>query len=1008
MFPHIQKNTSYTHGWELLSRFLFLDAWHSLNPLIHIVNDTTIQGKYKKIASELKKEYRRYCSLQDLYEFENFEIWILSCTLENIDTVIYYQDTIPLMLTLWQEISQDTLISELIDKNYSFHEHGIAHSYQKSWDSIIIQVWDNEIRISFWWDEIDGLYRNGEACSEYHIYSLQISPENSTQQSFTFKGILWEKKCFCMLDTLEFHHDYEDICHNLHSSSINILPQNIHDTHIKLPIDGFQIENLEDFKDILSNRKNYIPHIFTKFQSTIENFLQENKLWHIPVRTAQTHLFKSFQVKTDKQDIVYICDDIIGKIFVKRRSKKSLSADMDLLLKIAPGDHVVHIDHGVGVFQWIIKKDLTWYSKEYLEIHYKDDGKLFVPIAEIKRISKYVGSENPPLTPLSGKVWEKKMTKIREDIREIAENILQNFAERKLRSGKSCILDSKSIDVFQSSFPYSYTPDQSEAIQDIFGDMSSDKNMDRLIVGDVWFWKTEVACNAAYLSYINKKQILFLSPLVVLAHEHYSSTLKRFEASGMKIAVLTRLQSIKEANKAMKDFANGEIDMLVGTHKLLSEKLTHKNLWLLIVDEEHKFWVVDKERIKNLKQDIDILSLSATPIPRSLNLALSGVRDISLLKTPPTGRKSIETSVLEFNEQVILNAGKREFERNGQIFFVHNRLANIEVIKRQLESLFPRKRVIIGHGQLQWDELEDRILAFKEKKYDILLSTTVIENGIDFSNVNTIFINECQSFWISQIHQLRGRVWRSEKQWYCYLLYRKNHMWDEAAKRIQTIVDYSYLWAWFELAMKDLEIRWWWDILGIKQSGQSKEIGVSLFLKMLEEKINELKEVQNTKTKIQKKLHKTQIDLALTLSISEDYFMNDVDRIHFYRELELVQDISELQSIWNQFFPDNSTIPHESSLFFQVLQCQILAAEYQLKHIKRQGNYYSLDFHTDATIEDLKKVLAQDKEVKFQVLWSMKLRANTKEFANDEIFLKYLLRLFQWTIWNPKIRLKKK
>lgn len=405
------------------------------------------------------------------------------------------------------------------------------------------------------------------------------------------------------------------------------------------------------------------------------------------------------------------------------------------------------------------------------------------------------------------------MKKIHEDIREIAEELLKNFAERKARGGNSNIFFEEKILEFQREFAYIYTEDQQYSIDDIFKDMCSTKNMDRLLVGDVGFGKTEVAFSAAYLALLNKKQVILISPLVVLAHEHYSKALERFAHFGVRIEVLTRLQSQAHANRVIRGLADGSIDMVIGTHRLLSEKLSWKRLGLLIVDEEHKFGVIDKEKIKHIKSDIDILSLSATPIPRSLNLALSGVRDISLLKTPPNGRKSIETYVTRYNEAIIKDAGEKEFARGGQIFFVHNRVSNIEVIKKQLEALFPRKKVVITHGQLPGDELEDRILDFKNKKYDILLSTTVIENGIDFSNVNTIFINECQTFGISQIHQLRGRVGRSDAQGYCYLLYRKEHLDIEAAKRIQTIVDYSYLGAGFELAMKDLEIRGGGDIL---------------------------------------------------------------------------------------------------------------------------------------------------------------------------------------------------
>lgn len=986
--------------------------------LLHIVENEKIEQKYKKIATDISLEYRKFSNLHDLYELQNNEGYIYHCSLNDIEKYVSKREDI-FHLQVWDTLSQEEVLSKLIDLWYEYSEYGNDNSYKKLGDIIKI-TWDGDtsLLINFWWDEIESLEKNRTNVTEYSFRSLHSFVENGDKNHLSLTELISEAEIFCILDSIEFSWKYRELCEILTHASFDILPQ-IHSgkKHIKLDITKPHIENLEDLKTILGLWKKSESKIFTKHSSTINPFLEQNSLGHTSVSETTTPLFTSFCYKSWKEKtLYYICDDILSKIFIKRRSKKQLSADLDLLLKISPWDYVVHIDHGVGIFHAISKKQLGEITKEYLEIHYKDDGKLFVPIHEVQRVSKYVWSENPPLTPLSWKVWEKKMTKVREDIREIAENILENFAERKLRSGKACVQDVKLIHDFWNSFPYDYTPDQSEAVENIFADMCSDKNMDRLIVGDVGFWKTEVAFNAAYLAYINKKQILLISPLVVLAHEHYNSAIERFSELGMNISVLTRLQSAAHATKVIQWFKNGEIDMIVGTHRLLSDKLRHKNLWLLVVDEEHKFWVVDKEKIKNLKKDIDILSLSATPIPRSLNLALSWVRDISLLKTPPKGRKSIETSVIEFNEALILESGKREFARGGQVFFVHNRVANIEVIKKKLEWLFPKKKVIITHWQLAGEELENRIIDFKEKKYDILLSTTVIENGIDFSNVNTIFINECQSFGISQIHQLRWRVWRSDSQGYCYLLYRKNNMWDEAAKRIQTIVDYSYLWAGFELAMKDLEIRWWWDILGIKQSGQSKEIGVTLFLKMLEDKITELKEERELNTHIskdslhnKKRKHKPcQIELMIETKIADSYFLNEVDKIHFYRELELVEGIQELEEIWWNFFGNPKNIPHESMNLLALLKAQKLAKEFGVSKVKKIWNYYNLDFHPDIHIDELKKLLLQDKEIIFTVVSGTKLRANAKEFANDEIFLQYLLRIFEGKIGNPKIKLKKK
>lgn len=1017
MFPEIQKNVSYTHSGEFFSKLLFLSSHSKNETILHVVSDNSIQKKYLSLSEKLSIHYIKMDSPHALHEMSQNTNTIYSISLHDLQIKIASTYKNSLDIEVWKNISQDECVKKLLDLWYEFSEYSKPGSYNKLWDIIKVTFSPHDsCTINFWWDEIESLERNTVAVTQYSFYSIEVFQNSEERNTHSLKNILAELKIFCVFDNLEFEEGYSELSADLINSSLDILPQiSSWKIHNMLPIHSLHIKNLEELKSTLHAWAWSVSYIYTKHSDTIGAFLEQNNFSHISVSHINSPLLTSFTIVDGKwRDFYYICDDILSRIFVKRRSKKQISADLDLLLKISPGDYIVHIDHGVWYFEWICKKELWNVSKEYLEITYKDGWKLFVPITEIHRVSKYVGGTNPPLTPLSWKVWEKKISKIREDIREIAENILKNFAERKLRVGKNCHLDSSLISSFWESFPYTYTADQQESIDQIHADMTSDKNMDRLLVGDVGFGKTEVAFNAAYLAYLNKKQILLISPLVVLAHEHYSSSIKRFSDFGMKVEVLTRLQSTAHATRVIKAFKDGAIDMIVGTHRLLSDKMQHKNLGLLIVDEEHKFWVVDKEKIKNLKKDIDILSLSATPIPRSLNLALSWVRDISLLKTPPTWRKSIETSVLEFNEALILEAWKREFARGGQIFFVHNRVSNIEVIKRQLETLFPKKTVAITHWQLPGDELEDRILAFKERKYDILLSTTVIENGIDFSNVNTIFINECQSFWISQIHQLRGRVWRSEKQWYCYLLYRKNHMWDEAAKRIQTIVNYSYLWAWFELAMKDLEIRGWGDILWIKQSGQSKEIWVSLFLKMLEEKIQELKEEkkaeENTWWIQTKKISKIrcQIDLMITAGIPDSFFSGDVDKIHFYRELELVETTQELDDIWNGFFSEEPNIPEESLRLHTLLTVQILSAGHWIIKVKKSWAYYTLNFHEEVHIDEIKDILRKDREVILTVTSSTKLRASTKEFANDGIFLKYLLRLFEWNIGNPKIKLIKK
>jgi len=994
---------------------LIQESLKSLWWVVHIVANTQIQKKYTSIAKELSVPYEELTSLHDISILTSWVQRVYSLHIDLLEQEISESlHASKLEIKKWSEIDTQKLMKDLHAFGYEFHEYQKPGSYIRSWDSLHIYYpeW-GYVTLSFWWDEVESIHdSDGEIHENLSLSSIcEFYPEE--KNNISLKEILENNATTCIIDSLQFHHLYEKILSwRLKWISLNLL-SSIDDSQssISLWIQNLTIQNLEDLKSTLWDKENRC-RIFSRHIKTIQEFLDANNFWHIQTIKVATHLLTSFSYTEKKQNHVYICDDILWKIFIKKRVKKKLSAEIDLLLKIQNGDYIVHIDHGIWVFDWIIKKQIGNIEKEYLEISYKQNDKLYVPITQVHRVSKYIGSENPSLTPLSWKVWEKKMQKIHEDIREIAEWILKNFAERKLRKSSPHKIHSSKLEAFQSWFPYSYTPDQSSAIVDILSDMQSDKNMDRLLVWDVGFWKTEVAFNAAFAALENKKQVLLISPLVVLAHEHYDKTLERFLELGFNIEVLTRLQSQKHATKVLKGLSDGNIDMVVGTHRLLSEKLSCKRLGLMIVDEEHKFWVADKEKIKNIKSDIDILSLSATPIPRSLNLALSWVRDISLLKTPPMWRKSIETSVLRFNQTLIQDAGKREFARGGQIFFVHNRVATIEVIRKKLESLFPKRRVIITHGQLPWEELENRILDFKNKKYDILLSTTVIENGIDFSNVNTIFINECQQFWISQIHQLRWRVGRSNLQWYCYLLYKREHLDGEAAKRIQTIVDYSYLWAGFELAMKDLEIRWWWDILWVRQSGQAKEIWVSLFLKMLEEKITELKlNTDANEWEISKKeLHvDTKIDLMIWAGIPDSYFLSETDKINFYRELEMIQDQDDLQFLKESFFENNSEdIPDETHRLFELLECQIYCQKYMIQSIKKIGVNYSIIFDKRADIEVLKSFLLLDREVKFIVASGHQLRTPAKVFANDGLFIEYLLRLFTGRVWNPKIKLAKK
>lgn len=1013
----LKPGVSYTETGNFFSRFFLLQAnIQQHGSILLITEDEYSVKQYKKLCEYFEVPF---FMMEQSYEYtylQNATPWIYCIDIESTENKTL-QTHACLAFEIWQKNGLLTDIESLTQLGYTFSEYGKKGSYKKQWDTLHIYdfSWYFHHTLSYWGDEVEAIQtetlRGEKVIDSNATKSLLLgkkSPLIHDNGDISLQELLQKTSVFTVFDTVEFYSWYKNLVSLFQNTvSFDIIGDNSRNK-TNLEISELQVDTLDGFTSLLQEAS-FTTYIYTKRTKLIDDFLKYNEIHSVEVIEVQNNFLKSFQ-KTESQQnkkwVRVICDDIISRVFIKKRITKKLSEDIDLLLKIKKWDYIIHIDHGVWIFHEIVKKQLWKVEKEYVEIHYKENDKLFVPITEVSRISKYIWKDNPSLTPLAGKAWEKKMAKVREDIREIAEELLTTFAQRKLRPGIPYYTDTSLMDRFQQKFPYSYTGCQESAVEDILKDMSQDTTMDRLLVWDVGFGKTEVAFNAIYNAITNKKQVVFIAPLVVLAYEHYEKALERFEEMGVKIAVLTRMESQKNVTQVLKWLKEWTIDLVIGTHRLLGKNVAFKDLWLIVIDEEHKFGVTDKEKIKVIKSEIDVLSMSATPIPRSLNLALSGVRNISILKTPPEGRKNIETYISPYEEKVIQDAGKKEFARGWQVFFVHNRVVNIEVYKKNLEKLFPGKKIVITHGQLPWDELENRIIDFKHKKYDILLSTTVIENGIDFSNVNTIFINECQSFGISQLHQLRWRVGRSDKKGYCYLLYRKEILSNESAKRLQTIVNYSYLWAGFELAMKDLEIRGSGDILGIRQSGQVQEIGINLFLKMLEEKIQELRE-QKQWIKPEPKLD-MQVDLQISASIPDEYFQSESDKIHFYREIESLSHIDELDMLIAWFKDVNPDIPESTQNLFTILHLKLLGQKYFIQSIKKVGIHYQVDFKEQITLPELKEFLALDKEVHFHVVDIKRLRASTKLFENDKKFLQYLTCMLEKKVWNPKIKLKAK
>lgn len=757
-----------------------------------------------------------------------------------------------------------------------------------------------------------------------------------------------------------------------------------------------QIAHVEEFKEFLKEKSPSSVIIYTKYEKTLQDFLEYNSLPGIKIIPVQKLGLESFKYQEPAswwnifQTKIHITDDILSDVFVQNRTKKSIAKNLDLLLSLKPGDYVVHREHGIARFYAVVKKKLGELEREYLELHYANNDKLFVPLTEIYRVSKYLGNLEPTLTSLAGKEWERAIEKADEEIAEIAAEILETSAKRSLAKGRSFWIFREKEKEFQEKFQYDYTQDQSTAIQDIFCDMEEPTPMDRLISGDVWFGKTEVAMNAIYKAVLSGTQVAVISPLLVLADEHFETFSERLWEFGVRIGILTRMSTEKEQKYTIEELKNGKIDVIVGTHRLLSDDIRFAKLGLLVIDEEHKFWVNHKEKLKKMRAWLDILSLSATPIPRSLNLALSGLKKISILATPPKKKKPIETIITKWNESILAKAIEYELSRWGQIIIVHNRIRGMESIEQEIYEICSdlssteKPHIIITHGQMPGEQIEDRIHAFKKKEYNILLTTTIIENGVNFLSANTIIIIDPEEFGLAQLHQLRGRVGRKDAQGYCYLTYRKHELVKEEKERLITIANNTHLWAGFEIAMRDMEIRGAWDVLGFKQSGKSKDVGLTLYFRMLEEKIEELKDEK-------KKRIWTKIEFDISYIIPDECFLSESDKLSFYREIENIETIEELDEIEKEFNGKNSSLVNQKdsiSNLFLLLKTRIILSEYHVTKLSKVGMNYVFDFSEGLDVAKIKTFLERFDAKKRMVLVSLqKIRVETRNWKSIDRFL---------------------
>ena len=711
----------------------------------------------------------------------------------------------------------------------------------------------------------------------------------------------------------------------------------------------------------------FIADSHGRAERTVE-ILQEYEIVAIPVERAEdVHvagvlvavgaLSRGFRLP-DAALQIYVETDVFEEERHAHEKRRNLAKTfLSDLRDLKVGDLVVHVDHGIGEFVGLKQLNAVGRAvpgaptetQEFLELRYAGEDKLFVPVERLDLVQKFTGGTRPALDRLGGTTWEKAKTRVKKAMRDMAEELLKLYAQRKAVSGHAFAPDTHWQEEFEGAFPYDLTPDQATAVAEIKKDMESSTPMDRLLCGDVGYGKTEVAVRAAFKAVMDGKQVAVLAPTTVLAFQHAKTLRDRFAGFPVTIDVVNRFRSKQEVTEILAGAAAGKVDILVGTHRLLSKDVVFKDLGLLVVDEEQRFGVGHKERIKQMRKKVDVLTMTATPIPRTLNMSLVGIRDMSIIETPPKDRLSIQTNVVKFDAPVIERAVRNELARGGQVYVVHNRVESIFSIGALLQRLVPEAKIAIGHGQMAEHELEKAMLDFVERRADVLLSTTIVENGLDIPNANTIIINRADRYGLAQLYQLRGRVGRSDRPAYAYLLIPPQETLSPVArKRLAAIKEFSDLGSGFRVAALDLEIRGAGNLLGGEQSGHIDAVGFEMYMKLLEETVRELKGEE-----IEDDLRAT-VNLRVDLKVDDSYIPDMNQRLMVYRKVAAARTETELASTLDEI-QDRYGPPRDSVLnLAEYGRIRILADQLGVDSIDREGRLVVIKFRPQARIDPIR------------------------------------------------------
>jgi transcription-repair coupling factor (superfamily II helicase) len=684
-------------------------------------------------------------------------------------------------------------------------------------------------------------------------------------------------------------------------------------------------------------------------------------------------------------------DEVFGAPrIVRKKPAASMSAMLAALDDLSPGDLVVHVDHGIGRYQGLESLAVGPSEGDFLLITYKDGDKLYLPADRIGLVSKYRGPDdnNPALERLGGKAWTRTKSRVKKAVEAIAKDLVDLYAARSFQKGHAFGEPDAHYREFEASFPFAETPDQAQAIDDVLSDLSAPKPMDRLVCGDVGFGKTEVALRAAYLAAMQGKQVAFLVPTTVLAEQHYQTCLDRFKDLPLEVAALSRFKTPAQQKKILAGLAQGKIDLVVGTHRLLSKDVVFKDLGLLIVDEEHRFGVKDKEKLKKMRRMVDVLALTATPIPRTMQMSLSGIRDLSIISTPPAERQSIKTYLAAFSPKAMQDAIERELSRGGQVFFVHNRVKDITRLARMVTTLVPRAKVGIAHGQLSEKTLERVMMRFVNQELDVLVCTTIVESGLDIPSANTIIIHDADKLGLSQIYQLRGRVGRSGEKAYAYLFIKsETSLSREAQKRLKALMDFTHLGAGFAIAMHDMQIRGAGNMLGEAQSGRAAEVGYELYVQMLEEAVARLKGEAPSEGA------EPELKLAFRVGLPDTFVPDAQVRLNLYRRLGRLRHGEELAALKTELEDRFGPVPQAADNLLKAVELKNLLRRLWAHRLDLSQGAMKVHFSSSPQV-DLKRLMdmAGDPKSGVQVFpdgqVSVRLNSQKPPFEQANSFLR--------------------